>query len=113
MSPVSPAPLLEVSLQGQSTVARLAGCAELHEGNAEAFGRQLSRLAEGGPARHLVVDLGAVAYLTSTALGQLVGLHRRLRAEGGRLTVANVRPAVREVFSVTRLDTLLEVLPAA
>jgi anti-anti-sigma regulatory factor len=44
-------------------------------------------------------------------LGQSVGLHNRLRSRGGRLTVTNAHPAVFEVFAVTRLDKLIEVLP--
>jgi hypothetical protein len=38
----------------------------------------------------------------------------RVRAAGGRLTLLNPTPVVREVFQITRLDTVLEVakLPA-
>jgi anti-anti-sigma factor len=57
----------------------------------------------------LWLDLARVRFLTSTVLGQLVGLHRRVRAAGGELTLLNVAGDVYEVFVVTRLHQLLDV----
>jgi anti-anti-sigma factor len=102
---------LEVSGVGGRTVARVAGCRALTEGNVEALGRQLSALTAGREGEHLLLDLGAVSFLTSTVLGELIGMHKRVRDGGGRLTLANVQPMVREVFAVTCLDRVLEVRP--
>jgi anti-anti-sigma regulatory factor len=42
-------------------------------------------------------------------LGKLVGLHKRVRAAGGELTLLNVAGVVYEVFEVTRLHQFLDV----
>jgi anti-anti-sigma factor len=64
-----------------------------------------------GPSR-LTLDFGAVDFLSSLGLAALLTAHKLLRAQGGRLTVMNVRPHVHEVFAVTRLTTVLDVCPA-
>ena len=47
-------------------------------------------------------------YVTSTVLGHLVALNKRLQTSGGRLTLENVRPAVRDILKVTLLDQVLD-----
>ncbi|MBA2320181.1 MAG: STAS domain-containing protein [Deltaproteobacteria bacterium] len=56
-------------------------------------------------ARRAVLDLSGVPFLDSTALGALVGLRKRLGAEGG-IAIAGAQPAVRNLFRLTRLDTV-------
>src|SRR5690349_10572256 len=102
MSSIPSTPLLEVSGSEGHIVARLAGYQALHESNAELVGGQLTVLAQARPGQHFILDLQTINYLTSTALGKLVALNRLVRAGGGRLSVANVQPAVWEVFAVTR-----------
>jgi anti-anti-sigma factor len=74
---------------------------------------QLVALAEEPGQRPLLVDFGNVDYISSTALGMLVNLHKQLLGAGRRLTVYNVRPQVYEVFAVTRLNCYLDLRPAA
>ncbi len=67
---------------------------------------------DGGPAGPVLLDFKNVEYVISEDLGALVGLHKRVKTEGGRLTLVNVRPLVSDVFSITRLDTLFDVYRA-
>ena len=61
------------------------------------------------PSPALVLDLSEVNDLTAGGLGQLVSLHKRLRASGGHLVLCNVGERAYEVFEVTRLIDLLDV----
>jgi anti-anti-sigma factor len=108
MSPHRPAPLLHVRQAGDLTLATVL-TPDLSEANAEALGEELSRLLEGAARPRLRLDLARVRFLTSTVLGQLVGLHKRVRAAGGELVLLNVAGVVYRVFEVTRLDQLLDV----
>jgi anti-anti-sigma factor len=56
---------------------------------------------------HLLLDFTNVECLSSVELGTLIGLHKRMRDCGGRLTLFNMCPHVYEVFTITRLETLL------
>jgi anti-anti-sigma factor len=57
----------------------------------------------------LYLDLSGFESPTAAGLGQLVTLHKRLRASGGRLVLCNVGEAAYEVFAVTRLTDVLDV----
>jgi anti-anti-sigma factor len=69
---------------------------------------QLLALAEEPGEADLHLDFGNVGYVSSTALGTLVTLHKKLAARGRHLTVRNLSPQVHEVFAVTRLNKLLD-----
>ena len=58
---------------------------------------------------HLLLDFTNVEFITSVELGTLIGLHKRMKASGGWLTLFNLNPEVFEVFAVTRLDNLIEI----
>ena len=53
------------------------------------------------------VDLGRVQVVTSPDLAQLVEMHKEANKRGRSLVIKNTQPAVRKVFSVTRLDQVL------
>jgi anti-anti-sigma factor len=105
-------PLRVVEEDGH-TIVRFPADTMLSEANAEEFARALLTLAETRTRPHLMVDLGTVSMLTSMILAKLIALNGRVRAAGGRLTLFNPNPTVRQVFKVTRLDTVLEVRPLA
>jgi anti-sigma B factor antagonist len=69
--------------------------------------KELEGLTDGLGKSHLLLDFTNVEYITSVELGTLIGLHKRMKATGGRLTLFNLNLQVFEVFAVTRLDTLL------
>jgi anti-anti-sigma factor len=73
--------------------------------------QRLDRLVKAVGQRLLYVDLGQVRWLTSEQIGGLVGLHQRLRAQGGHLILGQVNPFVYEVFDRMRLTRLLDIRP--
>jgi anti-anti-sigma factor len=76
-----------------------------------AFVSRISSELEGHVAaageRHLLLDFTNVDRITSEDLGTLVRLHKAVAAAGGQLTLFNLCADVYEVFTVTRLHTLL------
>ena len=85
----------------------------LTETNAEALQRELLAMAAGREQPQLTVDLGGITILTSVILGKFIAVNKQVRAAGGRLTLLNPTPTVRMVFTVTKLDTLLDIKPGA
>lgn len=104
-------PGLDVREADGRVTAIVTGCAELVNGSAEAIGDKLAKLIAGQPGRELVVDLARVNFLSSAALAQFLGLHRTLTTAGGRLSLINLQPDVRQVFAVTQLDRIIDVHP--
>lgn len=58
-----------------------------------------------GPIR-MVVDFTGVDLVSSSLLGKLLLLQRRVDASGGKLRLCEMSPAVRAVFKVSNLDRL-------
>jgi anti-sigma B factor antagonist len=106
-------PLLHVIENGKFTSARFARPTSLTGDNADDISREFAALVAGKDQPDLSLDLGGVEFVGSMALTKLIGLNRKVRAAGGRLTLINLRPVVRRVFTVTRLDRVLHIGEAA
>ena len=69
---------------------------------------ELRRLIDEEGALELVIDLSAVTFLDSSALGVLVGVLRRLREAGGALRIVEPRTSASRIFALTGLDTVMD-----
>ena len=72
--------------------------------NIELLGRELFTLVDQTGCRKLVLDMGGVRYLTSSVLGKLITLHRRVHRVDGRLIICNIGEGLKEIMSTSRLD---------
>ena len=57
---------------------------------------------------HLILDMHLVKFINSTALGAVIKLHKRCRAEDGDLVVAQPSPFVRDVMTKVGIDKLID-----
>lgn len=107
MSLPSDRPLLEET-PGDGSLVRLNVNA-LGEADVERVRARLFELAAERAGQDIKLDLPRLEYMTSTGLGLFVSLHKKVQAAGGRLSLHNLREPVYELFSVTRLNALLDV----
>lgn len=73
-------------------------------------------LPTGGKAIRLVLDFTGVDLISSSLLGKLILLLRRVEGGGGRLLLCELSPTVQAVFRTSNLDKLFKVVrdrPAA
>jgi anti-sigma B factor antagonist len=96
---------IDVSRRGDATVLSLTGDIDIH--TAPELRDRLAQLHSDGAA-DVVVDLSAVNFLDSSALGAFVAAHHELAEKGGSLKLAAPRSHVLKVFQITRLA---EVIP--
>jgi anti-sigma B factor antagonist len=59
--------------------------------------------------KKLLLNFANVEYLSSAALGKLMTLNKKVKAAGGELRLANIKPEIKEVFSITKLDKMLKI----
>jgi len=85
--------------------------AHLTEANVEPVGDRLYQLADQVAKSTLRLDFSAVKYLTSSVLGKLISLNKRVKGAGGHFQVVNLGPEVYEIFKATRLDTFIDLQP--
>jgi anti-sigma B factor antagonist len=99
----------KVELLEHGVAVTLSG--ELDAYDAPSLRAAFAELAGGRP-RVVVLDLSAVTFLDSTALGTIVGLLRRVREGGGELRVVLPEGTARRIFEVTALERALDVWPS-
>ena len=104
---------LDVRESDGRITAVVTGCPTLVDGTAEQLGGRLTALIADRASSELLVDLGEITFLSSAALAQFLGVHRKLKDGGGHLVLCNLSQDVREVFTVTQLDRVIEVRPAS
>lgn len=63
-----------------------------------------SHLEQGN--RKLIIDLGNVEYLNSSAIGALVSGHTSYLNRQGKLILCNVNKSITNIFVVTKLATI-------
>lgn len=70
--------------------------------------RLLSSLEEGlaGGQHNVVLDMSDLQYMNSTGLNILINVLTRTRNAGGDTLIAGVSNSVRQLFLVTKLDTV-------
>jgi anti-anti-sigma factor len=68
--------------------------------------QEVEDLLEKG-VNHLVLDMRLVKFINSTALGAVIKAHKRSRAEGGELVIAQPSMFVRDVITKVGIDKLI------
>lgn len=71
--------------------------------------RELGGLTAGLRDQHLLLDFSNVDALNSMELGTIINLHKQLRDAGGWLTLFNLSTDVLRLFTISHLDTLLQI----
>ncbi|GAA0810401.1 STAS domain-containing protein [Spirilliplanes yamanashiensis] len=89
------------------TVVRVAG--ELDFGSTPRLTAALAGEPRDGGA--LVLDLTAVGFCDSSALGAMISLHKAAAERGGRFYVTGANPQVLSAIRVTSLDRLFLIRP--
>jgi anti-sigma B factor antagonist len=85
---------------------------ELHVVGHESVTQLQERLAQvikRVPQAKMVLDMKAVQYISSSALGELLSAHKQLQARQGCMSMAHVGPELREIIETTRLDAVFSI----
>lgn len=89
-------------------IVRIAGEADLYV--APQLERVFTQVADSVPCA-TVVDMTALTFLDSTALGQLLALRRRLETSEVPLLLVCDNRAVLRAFEITALDRRFQIVP--
>ena len=67
------------------------------------IGEELVRLVDEG-CRRIVLDFRPVDAVATHMLGELLLVHKKIQAAGGRMALCEFRPHLREVFDLLKLS---------
>ena len=73
----------------------------------EPFSKELHAQVEKNTI--LLLDLAQVQYLFSEILELLLGLHKKLKNENGKLALCSPQATVREILFTTRFDKIMPI----
>jgi len=75
----------------------------------EAIGNELLGLVSDNDRKRVLINFEGVDYLSSAMLGKLIAVHKRLALKKGELKLCGIKPSIREVFEITRLDKVFDI----
>ncbi len=101
---------LSVSEVGDVTIVRFVDRKILDAIAIEEWGDELVALVDVDNRKRLLLNFADVTFMSSAALNKLIVLEKRVKKQGGRLKLCNLRRELREIFDITRLSTIFEIL---
>jgi anti-sigma B factor antagonist len=81
----------------------------LDEMNIAEIGQALLDLGDSKDRPKILLDFANVDHLSSAALGMLINVNNKVRQNNGQLRLANIRPQIMEVFTITKLNRLFRI----
>jgi anti-anti-sigma factor len=102
--------IIETTVVGKVHIIKLAGRLDAVTANSL---NVAGERCVGDGARHIVLDLGELQYISSAGLGSIVMLSKRLKGLGGSVSLCGVRGMVKEVFQVTGLFAIFKVFDSS
>ncbi|HOT96917.1 MAG TPA: STAS domain-containing protein [bacterium] len=99
---------LDTEQMGNVAVMNICGDVDLY--SSPQLRKEILKLVSARDVR-LVVNLDRVSYMDSSGLATLIEGLQHLNRNNGRMAVTGLRDAVKEVFELTRLDTVFTIYP--
>ena len=93
---------------GEACVVQVRG--RLDSGTANDLAQRLQRLIDGGE-RRLIVDGGALDYISSSGLRVLLMAAKQLKPLNGTVALASLKPHILEVFQIAGFTSIFAVYP--
>ena len=100
---------LDVSDVGDVTVVRFRDQKIIEDVNIQELGHELFRLVEVDERGKILLNFSNVDFTSSSMLGKLMTLDKKVKAHGGTLKLSNVCPKDRRAYAETKLDRLFEI----
>ncbi len=72
---------------------------------------EFKKLSDEGNLK-LVVDLGEVSYLNSSALGVLIATHTNYAKRGGKIKLCQLNKNIENLFVITKLSQIFDSYPS-
>ena len=108
-APGNPAAVVpSIRKAGDAVVASLRGDIDLH--NSPQVRSALLKFVDDNKPRKLVLNLGEVPYMDSSAIAVLVEALQKMRKTGGKVFLTNLQPRVKGLLEIARLDSIFSVV---
>jgi anti-anti-sigma factor len=94
---------LKVAEHGDNVVVQFGVSHINDEENIEDLGHELFLLPDQFGFQKIVLNMTGVEYITSSVVGKLITLHRKLHRNRGKMVISDLTPGVQDVLDASRL----------
>lgn len=100
---------ISVADSGNVTVVTFNDSKIIDEQEIQELGQELYNLVEQDARKKMVLNFAKVEFMSSAALGKLIGFEKKARIAKAKLILTNIRPEIYEVFAITKLTKLFTI----
>lgn len=104
-------PKIAVEYIHNAAVVTLTDQKILEEIEIHALENSIIPLVERKQGINLVLDFSRVEFLSSSALGLLIRVSKKIYESNGQLRLCAISDSIMQVFRITRLDKIFMILP--
>lgn len=94
---------LKITILEDAVLVRFRDERLTDDDNIEQIGHELFSLIDQYHCRKVILDLTGLKMMTSSVLGKMITMHRKLHREDGKLVVCNIGDYVSEILKTSRL----------
>ncbi|MHC4552328.1 MAG: STAS domain-containing protein [Planctomycetota bacterium] len=102
-------PTISIDYHGTIVITTLEDEKILDESQLEGLEGSFLPLIEQNPGIQLIIDFTNVKFLTSSVLGLLIRVSKKVYETEGTLRLCSINAKIQEVFKITRLDKIFEI----
>ncbi len=59
--------------------------------------------------KQVVIDMSELKSITSSGIGKIVLLYKKLEKNGGKIKIVGVNDTISQIFKIVKLDKLIEI----
>ena len=100
--------LMTVERRATVDVVRFQVAAVVDSLDVELVENRITEVLQAGEAPRLLLDLERVDQVSSEMLSTLVEVRSLVKERDGRLALANLQPRIKDLFEITRIDTIFD-----
>ena len=102
-------PRISVDYAQDATVITLTDEKILQAADIIALEESIMPLIEAEDAVKIVIDFTNVQFLSSSVLGLLIRISKKIYEQSGQLRLCNINPKIFGIFKITRLDKVFDI----
>jgi anti-sigma B factor antagonist len=102
-------PRISVEYSKDATIIAFIDEKILEETDIQALQETIMSVIEPTEHINLVLDFGNVRFLSSSVLGLLIRISKRIYEHGGQLKLCSINPKIYEIFKITRLTKTFDI----
>lgn len=102
---------VEITTQDNVTIVRFSSSFISAVQDLDDISKKITDFISANYPQKIVVDFHRVKFFSSSILGLLVYVRRKLQDYGGQIVISGINPQLHRVFKITNLDKIFNFYP--